>query len=210
MTTYKSRIDYTIELYEQLTNNTGHFISSFSTGQQLLKRQYTEKIIERLSTYIIMFLDIVYGKKEIKGLELNALCFTSRFLKCNSTMDLHEHNRYKLEKIIEDTFYLGLINHFLYYEFPTRNNYETVNYSDIITECIPFFLVAKIQMKEYEKRSEFKPSKIYEYFYKTKIETILKHDLEIGFLKRSLCRSFLKNIFFCGSLLGVKYDQRTK
>lgn len=95
--------------------------------------------------------------------------------------------------------------------FPTRENYQNVDYDGLFDEWVPKSMIADIQMKEYDEQNGKLPSAVFKRFYEdNKFDNTFKTVFNVGYFKRGRVYSFMRNIFFSGAMFAMIYDLKTK
>lgn len=145
--------------------------------------------------YFETFFNIVVGKEAHPF--MSAMNFPQRFL--NRTT-LEATDSAVLEAAVERLFYLGFVYHFVFMRFPTRQNIDAVDFEELSESWLPETSVADVQFRD----------RIFDAYYKSSgTESQITTQFRIGFLKRGLVRSFLRNIYYSGMLYAMKYDLAT-
>jgi len=80
----------------------------------------------------------------------------------------------------------------------------------LVHEWIAKAELADRVMETYSKEANELPLRIFESYFTSKIEITLKQQFKFGFLELSKCRSYFRNLFFSGALLGMLFDSMTK
>lgn len=202
----KADIESMISFFER-------FIKDDTSRVKFLENQEIAfNVINNSSDYLKVYFDILVGIRREEYPNMLSMCFPQRFLGIKNTLDLGMRDTLYIEEILQNCFYFGLLFHLFYMSFPTRNNYGKVNYKTIIADWLPDTLVANIQLRNYNNEADGFPEKCFmAYFTNIKdYENILKSEFKIGFFKRGLAFSFLKNVFYSGILFGICFDLGTK
>jgi hypothetical protein len=155
------------------------------------------------------FFEIVLGYYSSNDLpNMTKMFFPQRFLNLEH---LDEQRELILYDIVKKCFYLGLMYHFLFRSFPTRENIDTVDLVELSNKWCPYTLIADFTMKEYSKEYDGLAETYFNIFYNEQnFKTIIKDNLKVAFLKRGRMYSFFKNIFYCGAMFGMCYYMETK
>jgi len=200
-------------LYKDIIRTVTEPQNYFSSEEYHVLKQLAYMVFDKVKSKCDLFLGIVRGTN--KGNEIGhpgierAMCFPSRFLKKPSTIDLPDTLRMLIDDVIDSTFYLGLISHLYLHTFPTRSNVERIDIDNLIYKWGLQALIADRLMKTYSKKANDLPRRVFESYYYSKIEPILKKQLKVGFWIRGQCRSYLRNLFFSGARLGMLFDLMT-
>lgn len=187
----------------------------FQSNGFAAKKSLAKQIHHLTVPEVEVFLNVVKGLAPgtVIGLPENTkMCFPRRFLKKNSI----EKSPYgilrllELGKRIDSTFYLGFAYHEIFTGFPTRNDIaEKVDIELLFEKYYPDTLIASIILREYYKSTnEGLAEHVFESYYK-ETEGFLREDLKLGFVRRTLCQSFLRNLYLSGALLGMRLDLTT-
>ncbi|NLJ61115.1 MAG: hypothetical protein GX338_09250 [Firmicutes bacterium] len=187
----------------------------FESSKFAAKKSLAKQIHHLTVQEVEVFLNVVKGLTPgtVIGLPENTeMCFPRRFLK----RDLFEKLPYgiltlvELIKLIDCTFYLGFAYHEIFTDFPTRNDVvEKVHTGLSFEKYYTDTLIASVILKNYyESTNEGLAEYIFESYYK-EIKSFLREDLKIGFVRRTMCRSFLRNLYLSGSLMGMRLDLAT-
>jgi hypothetical protein len=140
-----------------------------------------------------------------------AICFPSRFLGKSSIDELPNQVSEKLSNAIDIIFFSGLKFHLFWATFPTRKEYKNVHAENLKSQWLLEAILSDQTMKNFYTGEGGAMSKdIFEKYYTNHCLGLLKNDLKIGFFKRGICKSFFRNIYWAGALLGVQYDMATK
>lgn len=199
--------DSIINRFEKITRE---FINNefLKSEEYINMKVIANQIFNLTSDKSNMLLEVVKGNEsgQIIGLpNSSAICFKTRFLGDDL---LKSDIKTQLDKSIEDIYYFGFLQHQFLWGFPTRHKVNSVNIEDLFAEYYPKALIADIVLKGYMKDSS-KTHAILKYYYDVNMEKFIKNELRIGFFKRVLCKSFFKNLYLSGALLGMEFDMKT-
>lgn len=100
--------------------------------------------------------------------------------------------------------------HYLLTEFPTRNLVGRVDTLHLQEEWIGRAIAADHSLRWYDAEQHGIPSRFVEHLYRTRLERLLRDSLRLGFWKEGQARSYIKNLFWSGVLLGLAADLQTK
>ncbi len=140
-----------------------------------------------------------------------ALCFPYRFLKKPSTTAIPNQAGEPLSEVLDGVFFTGLNFHFFWATFPTRERYDQVDITALKESWLRGALIADRTMGNFYHGEGGQMAKnLFDVYYSNMCEAVLTKEIKIGFLKRGGCKSFFKNIYWAGALLGVQYDMATK
>lgn len=143
------------------------------------------------------------------GMEIGAtsMCFPRRFFKVQSVVELPHPMSSVVAGLLEDDLYLGLMSHLLLKEFAPR---EQTAPSDVVLAAADWFatvLAADRLLHDYNEAALEVPGLLFDRYFDHTLAVALA-PLRIGAWKLGMCRSFLRNLHFCGLLLGVLLDNR--
>ena len=203
-----------IELYESTVSSVTDPQDYFSSEEYHNAKRLAALVFNTVKSNCEVFIRIVEGLSEGSevghaGIE-RVLCFPKRFLKKPSVDALSDELRIMIDSIIRDTFLLGLMSHLFLFTFPTRGDAERVDIDGLFYQWLPEALIADRRMKEYNKEINRLPLRVFESYFSSSIDLVLKEKFRVGFWKRGQCHSFLKNLFFAGARLGMMFDLKTK
>ncbi|OGW38579.1 MAG: hypothetical protein A2Y97_13160 [Nitrospirae bacterium RBG_13_39_12] len=182
---YRERCEYTLHAYPLVMNISKSFLKA------------TKDIEE---AHNIPIPD--YGK---------AICFPYRFLRKPSVSTMQGQGGEKLSNALDEIFFTGLNFHFFWSTFPTRKEYQNVDVDALKSKWLLEALLAdKTMGRFYQGQGGQMANNIFAVRYSTTCEPLLKEEIKISFFKRGMCKSFFRNIYWAGALLGVQYDMATK
>jgi len=206
-----SNFDRTEKLYKNIVLSL--IETDWFSSEEYNKLTYLAKnVFDRVRSKCPIFIGVVCGTNA--GYELGhqtldeGLCFPKRFLKKPSSDHLPHDLKTLIDSSIEKTFYLGLFNHLITTNFPTRSEFATVDVEKLFYQWSLQALVADSIMKEYSKHSRL-TLPLFESHYQSNIEPILKSQFKMKFWTLGKCKPFFKNLFFAGALLGKQFDSMT-
>ncbi len=140
-----------------------------------------------------------------------AICFPFRFLGKTSIDELPNQTGEKLSDSLDTIFFSGINFHLFWATFPTRKEYKNVNVEELKGKWLIDALLADQTMRNFYPGEGRPMSKdAFDKYFLTHCLSLLKNDLKIGFFKRGICKSFFRNIYWAGALLGTQYDMATK
>lgn len=203
----KANIDEIADFYKDLIQRTSD-VKDFTEFESNL--EVGKKIYELSIDICNKYFGIIKGIEREKYPNMLSMCFPQRFLKVDSAGDLGVKNLLDLSVIISNCFYCGMFFHFIYMKFPTRQNYQDVDFDGLFDEWVHNSMIADLQMKEYDERNGKLPSTVFKRFYEDrKFESTFKTVFKVGYFKRGRVQSFMKNVFFSGAQFAMFYDLRT-
>jgi hypothetical protein len=184
------------------------------TEEQNNLKNLAEIVFNTVKPVFVKYIGICLGFN--KGYELghpgieDGLCFTKRILNKQSTESMNNSDKNIIEKLIEDTFFLGFVSHLLLYNFPTRNFIDNVNLNILAEKWSIETLRADQIMMNFDKTYVDWLKALFNKHYNTNVQPFLKNQMKIGFWKMGKCDSYFNNLFYAGSLLGLMSDLETK
>lgn len=199
-----------------------HFLSeSYNVGHILPSEEYKQRRNASLSAFPLLIsiaLPFLNSAKYLdKANEIpipdygQATCFPSRFLGKSSIDDFPNQVGEKLSNAIDIIFFSGINFHLFWATSPTRKEFKKVNAQELKSKWLLEAILADRTMKNFYPGEGGAMSKdVFEKYYSKFCMSILKNDLKIGFFNRGICKSFFRNIYWAGALLGVQYDIATK
>lgn len=206
-----NKFDNAIMFYEEVLSQLPSYRERLSSQEHAKNKTVARKVFEKVASKCEIFLDIVRGESRHNYINFEPICFPRRFLNISSTSQLSNDLKISAEEMLSNIFYLGLAYHLLFMTFPTRANIDKVDLNVLFEKWLPNALVADIQLRPYAKQASDYPNIFFNCYYeKNNIEQYLKKKFKVGYFKRGKCRSNLKNLFFCGALLGLMCDLETK
>jgi hypothetical protein len=181
---------------------------TFSSGDYQQAAIKAEEVFNRVQSYCFSFLEIIKGLRPLAGIPdyEEVMCFPKRFLKQPSTRFLSPDRREKADQIVETNFLMGLVYYLIMIHSQARGQFEEAD----IDGFMPLWILETLQADKLtkhlnDKECEGLPQFIFDTYYKAQTELILR-DLGIGYFARAQCRSYFRNLFFAGLLLGVRLD----
>ncbi len=202
------------KLYQKIvasvTNPKDYFTSEeYRKYEKSTEITYTK--LEPLCNSLIRVLQGVKNGDEIgfPGIE-NKISFPICVLKQQSVEMLPAETRNIADDIIHDTFLLGLISHLLLCDYPSRNNYESVDIKAVMDMLAPKIMSSSSKMRKYNKEFNTVPVLIFENYYDNNIVPVLKEQLKLGTMSRASARNYFINLFFSGARFGEQLDKETK
>ncbi|MBU2621271.1 MAG: hypothetical protein KKD92_03015 [Proteobacteria bacterium] len=154
------------------------------------------------------FLSICIGNKPSSQFN-KALCFPIRFLGGSWKSEITKES---CSKSIQEIFDLGFLNHFSFTEFPTRNNFQTIDSEQLRNQWIPKSLLAPMKMQEYSEVivPQVPIEGFFIMWYENAVKKLVKSSWKIGRLKRQRVYSYFRATFITGLMLALEYDLATK
>ncbi len=201
-------------LYEKNVKVMANRKEYFSSDAYSEAKRLAELVFDKVKPKCEIFLAMVKGPIGDSGIgkpELERfMCFPMRFLNQPSTATMSNALRVTIEGAIEETLLLGLRCHLGVTRFPTRSDVQRVNLDTLFNMWIPDVSASTVRMRTYSKEYRGAPTRLFEYFYSSRVDPALKERFRLGFWKRSRCRWFFSNLFFAGASLGMHCDLMTK
>jgi hypothetical protein len=186
----------------------------FSSEEYINSKRIAKDVFAALEPGVKIFIGIVCGTN--KGYELGhpeldeGLCFSARFLKKKSTELLSDNLKALTKSIAEKTLYLGLFHHLISTQFPTRSEVKVVDVQKLLHDWSLYALVADNLLKDTAQQQSKLTLPLFEHHYRLNIEPGLKKEFKLRFWTVDKCKSFFKNLFYAGILLGRRFDLMTK
>ena len=185
----------------------------FGSAEYQNLRYQAAAAFARLEVPLEVFFDVIAGRADGGRLAHPgigaALSFPSRFLRTTSLKALPRQVQEAVENLVHQTFFFGLISHFLLRTFPTRSEVERVDIALLLKEWFPSSLIANELMREYSKAVNELPRRIFEWYFEREAEPVLRGLLRFGFWRVAKARSFLRNLYFAGVRLAMQFDTAT-
>ena len=186
----------------------------FSSDEYLALRSQAAQAFQRIGTSLELFFDVVRGLADGSCLGYpnigGVLSFPRRHLHSRSIDDIPAASRRDLDASFKDTFYLGLLSHFVLRTFPTRGEMDRVQVDALLSKWFPSSLVADQMMKQYSIDINNLPERIYLWHFANYVQPTLRKHFGFGFWRLGKARSFFRNLYFGGARLGMEFDLMTR
>lgn len=134
------------------------------------------------------------------------LNFCPRLLNCSSVAALPEPLGNEMASLVRRSLLLGLANHMVGFDNPIRAKVPEVSRERLLIDCVRVAGIADQCMKQYNDMLKRLPSAVADAQFEGEVSPYLKSRLSIGFWKMGKFSSHFKNIFWVGSLLGMRAD----
>jgi len=138
---------------------------------------------------------------------VGVIAYPLRFLhRVRLTPDRYEEVRTQLLTC----FVYGLLTHLSLKTFPTRDRIERVDIEILWKDYFPKSLLPRRLLSTYDHDCNSLPSAIFDYYFRTCVEPLLRNGLGLSWWKLVRSRSYFLDLFFAGVLLGPMYDLKTR
>ena len=138
------------------------------------------------------------------------LSMHKRLLKGNPLGSLDIETRKKLERVLLNSFQLGLRMYHMNTTFPTREKIPQIDLDPIYKDWTKSAMIADRKMQKLEEMAGQLYSIFFKKWYDNGVEAFFIDELNLGVWKRGRAASWLSNLYFSGMFLGLIADIASK
>jgi hypothetical protein len=172
------------------------------------KVAFATQVHDKLSNHLALFFEIIFGFRKEEFPQMSSMFFSQRFIKENDNSKNSLSNK-EVERIIKDFFFLGYFYHIIYTDSNTRENVDNIESNVLFEKWLPNTVKANVIMREHIKEENKMPETQFKLFYSEKGYEQFFEKKNISFHKIAKIYSYLKNIYYCGMMLGLYCDTET-
>jgi hypothetical protein len=165
------------------------------------KRKVGKKVFEKINIICKSYMDIVVGNKKIKELEILNY---GRLLENINKNSVNAANKQKIVRLLNETFYLGIISMLFITKYPTRENVGNVDIKSVYNNWI----INSICASEVLGKCDELIYKIYQKYFNDNVHEFLSKELNIKNIGMHI--SFFEELYLAGILLIINFDKATK
>ncbi len=138
-----------------------------------------------------------------------AMCI-NRLLDGQLLNEIPDEFSISIKKLVKETFYLGVFTQLYLMNFPTRDNFENVNRTQLRRKWQIDAITSDVEMGYYGDPENPILMDLWEYHYYTKVVPKFREKLNPTSFKFGKFKSYFQNLYLSGALLVMYCDLSTK